>query len=239
MRPLFSLLLLTITATDVLAESSEFNQYFDYSRFIGRITDYDKHREIFKVYSKNEYIRFFRSGDKVKFKLSAPNGQYCQASIRKTHGEDYITISSYDLSLCMENPHNLRRGARFLFQSEHLFKRVYNASIHRKVLLKRRQKLLEQFNEINGFLWSYNQQRIKTTAKYEGKIIKIKKAKKRELDTLKEKKKDGLLLQKELNRRLSETDRDLKFYSINDMANWDVWHQDQNLGLPISGHPPE
>ena len=195
--------------------SSHYDKEFDYSRFIGRMTDRNKPGNILKIFSKNTNVKLLRSGDPVFFKYPFGSKNYCKGSVRNTEDHDYFVIYSHDLSPCLKKGEVvIRRGSKLHFLSPKLVTRVHQAHLRHQALLKRREQFFKQLNEINHFIWTYQQQKIKTSAKYKEEMLKLQQDEQRALEILKEKKKDGLLLQRELNKRIDKLDSDLLFYSI-------------------------
>ena len=217
MRPLLVItsLLLCISARGKSPPESHYNKDFDYSRFIGRMTDRSKPGNILKIFSKNTNVKLLHSGDRVYFKYPFGSPHYCKGSVRNTEDPDYVVIYAHDLTPCLRKGEiGIRRGSKLHFLSHKLPERVRSAHQQHKVLLKRREQFLKQLNDINHFIWTYQQQKIKTSAKYKEEMVKIQKEEQRAMNVLEEKKKDGLLLQKEINQRIDKLDENLLFYRI-------------------------
>ena len=194
---------------------SHYDKNFDYSRFIGRMTDRNKPGNTFKVFSKNTNVKLLRSGDQVFFKYPFGSKHYCKGSVRNTEDHDYFVIYAHDLSPCLRKGEiGIRRGSKLHFLSPGLLKRVHQAHLQHQVLIKRRAQFLKQLDEINHFIWTYQQQKIKTSAKYKEEMVKLQQDEQRALDILREKKKDGFLLQREFNQRIDKLDQNLHFYRI-------------------------
>ena len=54
-------------------KDSFYDPKHDYSTFTGRVTDRDDTASIVKISSENRNIKFFRSGDMVRFRLASKN----------------------------------------------------------------------------------------------------------------------------------------------------------------------
>ncbi len=218
---------------------SFFDPDFDYSRFTGRVTDRDKTTNVLKVSSENKNSRFFRTGDKLRFRMVSRKSDLCEGFIRSVE-KGYFIFYVSDWEPCFPGGEYFRRGTMLLFFSETLVERVRDAALYRLVLLRRRKDFYNQLNDINHFVWSYDQQKIKTVAGYDQKIVELQKAKQRALEDLLAKKKDSVRLQKELVYRLDQLDRDLEFYRVEkDDLVIDRWHLDHDLGVPVGRRPTE
>ena len=119
-------------------------------------------------------------------------------------------------------------------------RRVLEGSAYRKILIQRRQDLFRQLNNVNHFIWTFDQQRVLLAADYDKKILELQKQKQREVDNLISKKKDNLKLQRELIKRVDQLDRDLELYRVEKNELYvDRWHMDHDLGLPVQKRPQE
>lgn len=216
---------------------SFFDEKADYSTFTGRVTDRDKGGDIMKISSENKNIKFFRTGDELKFYVAARKGRLCQASVRGVE-EDYIIIWVKDLSSCWSSQDYFRRGTLLVFQSKTLQERVKDAAVFRLVLLNRKKDFYKQLNGINHFLWSFDQQKLLTAGEYDQKIIQVQKQKEKAMEDLVARKHDSLKLQKELAYQLDQLDRDLEHYRIDKTEpDFDRWHLDHDLGVPVDRRP--
>ncbi len=223
---------------DALKEIDSFyDEDFDYSRFPARITDRDKANNMFKVETENNNIKFFRAGDQLQFKIAGQNYDFCSGHIRTIEGNHFVMYVK-DLDPCWRNQTYFRRGTLINVFSEKLAQRVRDASVYRVVLLNRKRDFYEQLNDINHFIWSYEQKRIQLVAEYDRRIAEIERNKQKALSKFITKKRDNIHLQKELVFRLDSLDRDLEYYRIekNDYIT-DRWAQDLDLGLPVGRRP--
>ncbi|MDC1175400.1 hypothetical protein OAT67_08380 [Bacteriovoracaceae bacterium] len=220
-------------------QDSFFDPSFDYSKFQGRVTDRDKSGDIIKISSKNQNIRFFRSGDTLRFRVEGKKTKLCRGYVRSVE-KDYFVAYIQDLYTCWKEGEYFRRGTLLNFDSDVLASRVRDANIYRLVLLKRRKSFLGQLNGVNHFVWSYDQERVQVAAEYDQKILEIQKKKQAALEKLLVKKKDSINIQKELVYRLDQLDRDLEFYRIYKFEeNLDRWAMDHNLGKPVGKRPTQ
>lgn len=216
---------------------SFYDPKFNYSEFTGRVTDRDDTNSIVKITSENKNIKFFRSGDPVRFRLAAQNTRFCRGYIRSVE-KKYFVLYVQDISLCWGSGDYFRRGSLLVFNSDTLASRVRDASTYRIVLLRRRSDFYKQLNDVNHFVWSYEQEKIKLAAEYDEKITALRQAKQKALDMMATKKRDSVNLQRELSYRLDQLDEDLEFYRVDkDDPKIDRWHLDHDLGKPVDKRP--
>lgn len=222
-----------------LNDDSFFDPEFDYSSFMARVTDRDKTGNIIKLFSDNKNVKFFRSGDEVRFRVSHKETKMCRGYVRSVENQ-YFILYVQDLYECWKEGEYFRRGALLQMRSIVLATRVRDASLYRVVLLNRRADFFSQLNDTNHFIWSYDQERVKTAAEYDKKIIELQKAKQRALELLVVRKSDSIKIQKELTYRVDQLDKDLDFYMIEKSdADDDRWNKDHDLGKPVGKRPPE
>lgn len=221
------------------ALDSWYDKSYDYSKFTGRVTDRDKSTNILKISSENKNIKFFRAGDLVSFTVASRDSNFCKGYVRNVE-ENFFVIYVKDIYSCWEDTDYFRRGSLLRFQSNQLSLRVREASKHRIILLKRKRDFFRQLNDVNHFVWSYDQQKVLTASDYDLKIVEIEKGKQKALEMLISKKKDQIRIQKELIRRLDELDEKLDHYRIerDDML-VDRWHLDHDLGIPVGKRPQQ
>lgn len=217
---------------------SFYDNKFDYSTFIGRVSDRDKANNILKIHSKNGNIKFFRAGDLVKFSAQKDSTEKCEGYVRKVEEKHFI-IFVKSLHPCWNNVNYFRRGAKLKFFSRTLEERIRDASLHRVILFKRREDYFKQLNSINHFLWSFDQQKVLATLDYDKKILELERAKERAVETFISKKKDQMKLQRELVFRLKKLDKNLKYYRVEKVEPKDRWILDTDMGLPIENRPQE
>ncbi len=227
-----------------LRKLKELDSFYDkevnYAFFSGRITDRDSTANIFKVTSENKNIKFLRSGDELYFSMPKKDSfKQCKGYVRSTE-PDYFVFYATNIGQCWEGREILRIGTALVFESEAFAERVHDAGIYRLGLIKRRKDFLEQLNEVNHFLWSFDQQKIQVGQDYDIKIARMEKAKQDALEILRGKRIDRMRLQKELMYQLDALDKDLEYYRIeNAKLYFDRWHLDQDLGLPVGKRPQE
>lgn len=216
---------------------SWYDKEYDYSQFTGRVTDRDKSSNILKISSEDKNIKFFRAGDLVNFTVAAKDTNFCQGYVRNVE-EKFFVIFVKDLYSCWGETDYFRRGTLLHFRSNQLSNRVREASKYRIVLIKRKRDFFRQLNDVNHFVWSYDQQKILTASDYDLKIVELQKGRQKALEMLLAKKQDQIRLQKELIRRLSELDEELNHYRIEkDDLLVDRWHLDHDLGVPVGKRP--
>lgn len=216
---------------------SFFDPKYDYSIFSGRITDRDETVSIIKVSAESRNIKFFRSGDKVQFRLPSKNGEYCEAFVRGIE-ENYFVLYVKDLSPCYGTDEYFRRGTSLIFFSPKLLDRVREASIFRATLFQKKKDFLSQLNQLNHDVWNYEEQKMKVAAEYDKKIAELEKQKQLALDQHLSRKNDYVTLQRELIYRLDNIDKEIEFYRVEkEEPLFDRWHKDQDLGYPVFEKP--
>ena len=206
----------------------------DYSYFYGRITDMTADGKIVRLNTENKNIKLFRAGDILKFKtIKGEIDKECLGYVRDTDGA-YLVFSVTSYSACWDKDYKMRIGTLLRINSERLFERLKDAKVFREVLKKRKEDFLSQLNEVNTWLWTFKQQKLKAVAKFDQEIEKMKMEKQQEISNLSLKRKDFLHLQRELKFRLDELDRDIEFYRIeNARVLRDRWAMDRDLGLEV------
>jgi hypothetical protein len=210
----------------------------DYERFSGRVSDKDDSARIFKVNVENNNTKFFRSGDEVLFKVNL-NGDrnFCTGFIRSV--EDFhFSIYVESLAPCYSATEYFRRGTVLNFYSKVLATRVFEASKYREQLIFRKEDFLKQLNDINHFIWTFDQQKVKTVAHFDEEINRLQRQKRKALDDMISQKQEKLVLQNELMKKLNELDESLKFYRVERQELLtDRWNSDHDLGLPVGQRP--
>ena len=215
-----------------------FEKNVDYSKFYGRTTDRDSTGNVVKVQSESENTKLFRAGDKVTFTIPTnPRDEPCEGYVRDVEDKFFVMYVK-DFSPCWGRADYFRRGTQLNFVSVALAKRVQDAAVYRIILMKRKRDFLRQLNEINHFLWSYDQQKVLEAAKYDRKIAELEKVKQQTLENLASKKKDQIYLQKELVYRLDELDKDIGFFRVEKtQLLHDRWDLDHHIGHPVGQRP--
>ena len=224
--------------------SQDTNYYMDpkvdYTRFGGRLTDRDDSGHILKIHVENNNTKFFKAGDLLRFKVNNQDlGEYCEGSVRSVE-DFYFTIFVTDFSKCWRKEQYFPRGLQLNFVTRKLEQRVFEASKYRELLILRKESFLKQLNDINQFLWTYDQARLKAAADFDKQINELKRAKQVALDNLIQKKQENILLQSELIKKLDIIDQDLKHYKVERQEYLtDRWAMDQDQGLPVLRRPQE
>lgn len=220
--------------------NNQIDPQIDYERFSGRVTDKDDTSRIFKIQVENNNSKFFRAGDKVSFKVNQKEQrENCTGFVRSVE-DFYFSIYVDSLAPCYEEGQYFRRGTVLNFASPVLSQRVLEASKYRNQLIVRKEDFLTQLNGINHFLWTYDQQKVKTASEFDEEINRLQRQKRKALDDMITLKQEKLILQNELMRKLTELDESLKFYRVErqDLMS-DRWNLDHDLGLPFSQRPQE
>lgn len=210
----------------------------DYTRFFGRVSDKDSTGRILKVHVENNNTKFLKAGDIVYFKVNNQDkGEFCKASVR-TIEDYYFSMYVQDFSGCWKQERYFPRGMQLNFKAGKMSDRVFEASKYRELLILRKESFLKQLNEINHFLWTYDQQRLQVAAEYDVQINEIMRQKQLALDNMIQKKQENILLQSELVKKLDALDESLDHYKVERREQFtDRWNEDHDLGLPFSRRP--
>ena len=210
----------------------------DYERFSGRVTDKDDNSRVFKIKVENNNSKFFRAGDLVLFKLNLnENRDYCKAFVRNIE-EFHFTIYVESLAPCFSTSEYFRRGTVLNFFSKVLALRIFEASKYREQLIVRKEDFLKQLNDINHFIWNFDQLKVKKAADYDEEINRLQREKRKAMDDMIALKQEKLVLQNELMKKLSELDESLLFYRVERQELMtDRWELDHDQGLPFGQRP--
>lgn len=209
----------------------------NYGSFSGRVSDKDSYGNTLKIQVENGNVKFFKAGDRIAFTVGETGTRRCYATVQGTE-PNYFTIHTMDIRQCNKGKTYIRRGTILKFNSDLLQKRVYMASKHREMLLMQREDFLKQLSRINHFVWTFDQQRVKTATEYDRKMLEVQRMKQKALDELTIKKQDSVTLQVKLRKRLDELDQQLNFFRVERQeAIVDRWAMDHDLGLPVGKRP--
>jgi len=211
----------------------------DYSRFPGRVSDRDASGNVVKVSTENRNVKFFRAGDAVEFEVASLAGSKtpCVGNLRDIE-PGYFVMFVKDFYPCWGKDDYFRRGAQLDFHAPILAARVKDASIYRVLLLKRKRDFLRQMNEINHFVWSYDQKRVQLAAEFDQEIAELERKKQKAMEFMTAKKRDSIISQKELAMRMDRLDKDIEYYRIerHELLT-DRWNLDHDLGIPVGKRP--
>lgn len=220
------------------------NKFMDprvnYDRFMGRVTDKDKSGRVLKVQVESNNTKFFKAGDVVYFRVNLHDTELpCRGSVKGVE-DDYFIVYVTDFAPCWNTEQYFPRGLQLNFKSNKLAERVFEASKYRETLLLRKEGYLKQLSEINNFLWTYNQQKMKTAAEYDEKINQLRKQKQLAVDNLLQTKRESLTLQVELMKKLDQLDESLEHYKV-ERGEYltDRWNLDHDLGVTFPQRPLE
>jgi hypothetical protein len=118
--------------------------------------------------------------------------------------------------------------------------RVFEATKYREQIVVRKEDFLKELNDINHFLWTFDQEKVKTAANYDEQINKLQREKRKALDDLISLKQERLVLQNEYMRKLNELDESLLYYRVERQELMtDRWQLDHDLGHPVGQRPQE
>lgn len=218
------------------------NKYMDprisYDKFMGRVSDKDKSGRVLKIHVENNNTKFFKAGDLVYFRVNQHDSDNpCRANIQGIE-ENYFIIYVTDLKPCWNTERYFPRGLQLNFESEILAQRVFEASKYRESLLLRKDGFLKQLSELNHFLWTYNQQKMKVAADYDRRINELQKEKQVAVDNLIKTKQEKILLQAKLMEKLDYLDESLKHYKVERTEYLvDRWNMDHDLGFKFPQRP--
>jgi hypothetical protein len=153
--------------------------------------------------------------------------------------EDFhFSIYVETLSPCYSTSEYFRRGTVLHFYSKVLATRVFEASKYREQLILRKEDFLKQLNDINHFVWTFDQQKVKKASDFDEQINRLQRQKRKALDDMISEKQEKLVLQNELMKKLNELDESLKFYRVERQELLtDRWQTDHDLGLPVGQRP--
>lgn len=212
----------------------------NYENFMGRVTDKDKSGRILKVQVENNNTKFFKSGDVVYFFVNQHKSEVpCRATVRSVE-DFYFVIYVQEFNYCWKDGRYFPRGVQLNFESKILGQRVFEASKYRDILLMRKEGYLKQLNGINNFLWTFDQQKMKTAAEYDEQINELKRQKRLAIDNLLQTKQENLMLQVELQQKLDTIDESLDHYRVERQEYLtDRWNMDHDAGLPFPQRPME
>ena len=201
--------------------------------FTARMTDRDDSLRTLKMSSENSYTRFFKKGDALQFHLPRKKDRRCDGFIKGAE-EGFFVVSVKNLDSCWDKSEYFRRGTLLTIYSPKLRSRVFGAKNYKLILKGRRDDHLKQLNEINHFIWSYDQQRIQLAASFDEQIIAIEKERQEALRELTNRKRDSTRLQQSLTYQLDKLEKDLSFYNVEkeDLL-VDKQHLYDPFGLPI------
>lgn len=210
----------------------------DYSKFMGRVSDKDDTGRILKVHVENNNTKFLKAGDLIYFKVNTHDGEgFCKASVR-TAEDFYFSMYVQDFEACWDTKRYFPRGVQLNFTAAKMAQRVYEASHYRELLILRKEGFLKQLNDINHFLWTYDQQKLKTAAEYDARINELLRDKQLALDNLINKKQESITLQSELIKKLDALDESLDHYRIERQEPiTDRWFMDHDRDLPVMRRP--
>jgi hypothetical protein len=174
----------------------------------------------------------------VLFKINLKeNRDYCKGFVRAIEAH-HFTIFVESFAPCFSTTEYLRRGTVLNFYSTILAQRIFEASRYRDQLIVRKEDFLRQLNDINHFLWTFDQQKVKTATRFDEEISRLQREKRKALDDMIAMKQEKLILQNELMRKLNEFDDSLKYYRVDRQDPiTDRWNLDHDQGLPFGRRP--
>lgn len=210
----------------------------DYEKFAGRVTDKDSTGRILKVQVEVNNTKFFKTGDVVYFRVNRHDTELpCRAQVKSVE-EKFFSMYVTDFNLCWKSGKYLPRGVQMNFESEVLAQRILEASKYRSILLLRKEGFLSQLSNINNFLWTYDQQKLKVAADFDRRISELKKEKQKAIDNLLQTKQENILIQSELMTKLNDLDENLDHYRV-ERGEYllDRWNLDHDLGAPFPQRP--
>ena len=209
----------------------------NYAKFLARVSDKNRSTNILKLKYENGNLKFLKIGDSVNFRVKGQGYRECEGHIRDVE-PPYLTMFVDDIEDCWKKNSYFRRGTILVFDSKLLSKRVYEGSVFRKILLRKREDYLRQLEGVNNFLWSYDQEKIKVAAKYDERINALEQKKRKGLEGMINKKNENIYIQSSLMKKLNEIDSRLEKYRVERKELFfDRWSQDRDLDLPMQVRP--
>jgi hypothetical protein len=210
----------------------------NYENFMGRVSDKDQTGRILKVQVENNNTKFLKSGDTVYFYVNQHRTDMpCRATVRSVE-DFYFVMYVQEFKYCWPQEKYFPRGMQLNFESKILAQRVFEASKFREILIMRKEGYLKQLNNINNFLWTYDQQKMKTASEYDEQINELQRQKRLAIDNLLQTKQESLMLQVELQKKLDTLDESLEHYNIERQEYLtDRWNMDHDTGLPMPQRP--
>jgi len=142
------------------------------------------------------------------------------------------------LAPCFSTTEYFKRGTVLNFYSKVLALRTFEASRYREQLIVRKEDFLKQLNDINHFIWNFDQIKVKRAAEFDEEINRLQREKRKALDDMITLKQEKLVLQNELMKKLNELDESLLFYRVERQELMtDRWETDHDQGLPFGQRP--
>jgi hypothetical protein len=218
--------------------NSQIDENINYAQFTGRVTDRDNAGKIIKVKVENNNIKFFRTGDRVNFRiLNSKLVRKCRGYVRSIE-DFYFVMFVDDLNYCRGTKEYFRRGTIITMNSEVLAQRVYEASKFREMLLLKKDDFLKQLNGINNELHNFDEKYVMVAAEFDRQMTAIQKEKRLALDKLVQERKQKVKLQASLMGELNNLDQNLKYYRVERQELlMDRWSMDQDTGAPVGNRP--
>ena len=210
----------------------------DYEHFVGRVTDKDGSGRILKIEVEINNTKFFKVGDSLFFKVNNhEDKKSCRANVRSVE-DHFFTIFVTDYRRCWGRDEYFLRGMQLNFYAPILAQRVFEASKYREVLIARKEGHLGQLSQINHFLWTYQQQKMKLASKYDKEINRLRTLKQKALDDLVSKKENQIILQAELKKKLNYLDETLEHYRVvRGEYITDRWDKDHDSAVKFTQRP--
>lgn len=205
----------------------------DYSKNVGRISDINQAKKIFKVKVENDTTRFLKSGDAVLISFDKLSKGQCETYVVVTE-ISYVTLSWTNLEKCWNKENYFRRGLVINLDSSIMQLRVQQASAYRRQLLERRNIYLKQLSDVNNFFWQYETDRDKLLNEYDQKINALKNERSKVVGGLDDQRASKTKVQGELMQEMNSLDELLKFYRIDrkEMLT-DRFYQDYDTSAPV------
>lgn len=205
----------------------------DYSKTVGRISDIDQDKKIFKIKVENDFTRFLKPGDPVNIKVLKLSEDSCLSHVVATELQ-YFTVQAVDVTPCWGKGEYLRRGLVLEISSDVLLLRVQQASAYRKELLLKRAAYLKQLSEVNNFFWNFNMNKEKLRQDYDQKLNQLKNEKIEAMNNFNAEQAAKTKEQGELMQELNQLDELLKYYRIDRTEILtDKFHADYDTSAPV------
>ncbi len=171
---------------------------------LGKLSDKDADDKTMKIYSESSDVKFLKKGDLIKLRV-AESSLEDSCTLRLTIVEDHYLTGEIQKDACRLKYSPLR-GTNLVFESDAWAKRMEEASYQKKTLISQKSNYLFQLNELNNFIYNFNDEKKKVESLYDQKINDLIKEKAQALKELSKKKDQSFSEQAKLQKELDQLD---------------------------------
>jgi hypothetical protein len=227
-----SSVLTELKTPDIIQEKLKdfYDPTIDYSKFFSRMTDHSG--SVLKLETNNSNIKFLATGDRV-YVAFRKNYKECVGIVRNIEDDRYLVIFVRELSSCIPKDTYLRRGTITRLNVPIMINRIQEAAHAHVLLLKNKDDYYHQLNDVNNFLWNYDQEKVILANNYDAQIMRIRQEKERALKDLVTKRNDSISLQKELKFKIEQIEKDVVETRADtrelDMDRWNLDHDNRSV----------